>query len=93
MSLQLEGGTAILRYGDMELTLPAPALPQAGFASLLNEVLLQLAQPAPESLRRTADGWELNGRTGTLVYTARIDPQGMLRGLYVPGAGLMIELD
>ena len=92
MSIRIEGGTAIVQYGKMELSLPTPSLPQAGFAHLLNEVLLRLAQSAPESFRRTADGWELNAQADTFAYTAFIDTQGMLRTLQIPRAALTIEL-
>ena len=90
--LQLEGGTAILRYGELELSLPTPSLPQAGFAGLLNEVLRQLVQPVEENVRRVAGGWELKGTLEGLPYTARVDMDGMLRGLHMPGAGLKVDL-
>jgi hypothetical protein len=32
------------------------------------------------------------GTVGSLAYTASVDTQGMLRGLRMPGAGLVIEL-
>ena len=98
MQMRLEGGTAILRYGEMELALPAPCLPQAGFAGLLGEALGQLAQPAREnaihgvSVKRAAGGWEVSGTAGGLAYTASVDMQGMLRSLRMPGAALVIEL-
>jgi len=92
MQMRLEGGTAIVRYGDMELTLPTPSLPQAGFAGLLSEVLQQLAQPEEGNVRRVTGGWEAKGTAGTLAYTARLDMDGQLRGLRVPGAALTVEI-
>ncbi|MDR2687733.1 MAG: hypothetical protein LBB75_08260, partial [Oscillospiraceae bacterium] len=59
MAMRLEGGTAIVRYGELETTLPTPSLPQAGFAGLLNEALQQLAQPMPENVKRAAGGWDV----------------------------------
>jgi len=91
MSIQLEGGAALVRYGGMELALPTPCLPQAGFAGLLNEALRQLAQPAKESVKRVAGGWEVRGTVGGLAYTARVDMDGMLRGLRAPGAALTAD--
>jgi len=91
MVMQLEGGTAILRYGELELTLPTPSLPRAGAVGLLGEALARLAQPAPENCRHVPGGWEITGTVGVLPYTARVDAEGMLRSLSLPGAGLVIE--
>ena len=90
--MRLEGGTAILSYGEMELSLPTPSLPQAGFAGLLSEALRQLAQPTPEHVKRAAGGWEVTGTVGSLAYTVRVDMDGMPRSLHMPGAALQIEL-
>jgi len=92
MSIQLEGGTSIVSYGDMETTLPTPSLPQAGFAGLLGEALRQLAQPAPEQVKRVAGGWDVTGTVGGLAYTVRVDMDGMPRSIHMPGAALQIEL-
>jgi len=92
MCLRLEGGTAIVSFGEMELALPTPSLPQAGFAGLLGEALAQLAQPARENVRRATGGWDVNGAVGSLAYTASVDMQGMLRSLALPGAGLTVDL-
>ena len=92
MSMQLEGGTAILRYGEMELSLPTPSLPQAGFVGLLNEALGQFAQPEAENVKRVTGGWEVKGTAGGLAYTARVDMEGMLCSLHMPGTGLRIDL-
>jgi len=91
MSMQLEGGTAIVRYGDMELTMPTPSLPQAGFAGVLGEALRQLAQPEEANVRRVTGGWEVNGTADGLAYTVRVDMEGIPRSLYVPGATLKAE--
>jgi len=91
MIMRLEGGTAIVGYGEMELTLPTPSLPQAGFAGLLGQALEQLAQPAAENVRRVAGGWEVNGAAGSLAWTARVDMEGTLRSLHMPGAALKAE--
>ena len=90
--MRLEGGIAIVSYGEMELSLPTPSLPQAGFAGLLSEALQQLTQPARENVKRTADGWQVFGMAGNLTYTASVDMQGMPRRLALPGAGLVIDL-
>jgi hypothetical protein len=90
--LQLEGGTAIVRYGEMELSLPTPSLPQAGFAGLLCEALRQLSQPEEANVKRISGGWELRGTAGGLDYTARVDLDGMPRRLHMPGAALTIDL-
>ena len=92
MTMQLEGGTAIVHYGEMELSLPTPSLPQAGFAGLLNEALGQLAQPEKEHTRRVAGGWEIQSTVGGLACTARVDMNGMLRALQLPGAALSVDL-
>ena len=92
MVMRLEGGTAIVRYGEMELSLPTPSLPQAGLAGLLSAALRQLAQPEEGSFRRVAGGWEAQGRVGNLAYTARVDMDGMPRGLQLPGAALTVEI-
>ncbi|MCL2300304.1 MAG: hypothetical protein FWC27_09200 [Firmicutes bacterium] len=92
MQLRLEGGTAILRYGGMELSLPTPSLPQAGFAGLLSRALQQLAQPAEGAVKRVPGGWDVNGAAGGLAYTVRVDTEGMPRALDMPGTGLHIEL-
>jgi len=92
MSMQLEGGTAIVRYGEMELSLPTPSLPQAGFAGLLHEALGQLAQPEKEHTRRVTGGWEVQSTVGGLACTARVDMNGMLRALRLPGAALFVDL-
>ena len=92
MSMRLEGGTAIVSFGDMETALPTPSLPQAGFAGLLSEALQQLAQPAPEHVKRAAGGWDVTGTVGSLAYTVRVDMDGMPRSLHMPGAALVIEL-
>ena len=92
MSMQLEGGAAIVRFGDMELALPTPSLPRAGFAGLLGEALGQLTQPAPENVRRAAGGWDVTGAAGGLAYTIHVDTEGMPRGIRMPGAALQIEL-
>ena len=90
--LRLEGGTAIVSYGEMERSLPTPSLPRAGFAGLLSEALQQLAQPARENVKRVPGGWEVTGTAGGLAYTASVDMEGMPRRLRMPGAGLVIEL-
>jgi len=92
MTLRLEGGTAIVGYGDMELTLPTPCLPQAGAAGLLGEALRMLAQPEEANVRRVAGGWEMTGAIGGLAYTARVDADGVPRSLALPGAALTIDL-
>ena len=92
MSIQLEGGTAIVSYGGMETALPTPSLPQAGFAGLLGEALQQLAQPAPEQVKRAAGGWDVTGAVGGLAYTVRVDMDGMPRSIHMPGAALMIDI-
>ena len=92
MTMRLEGGTAIVSFGEIELALPTPSLPQAGFAGLLNEALRQLAQPSPEHVRRAAGGWEVTGAVGGLAYTIRVDMDGMPRSIHMPGAALVIEL-
>jgi len=92
MVMRLEGGTAILRYGELELALPTPSLPRAGAVGLLGEALERLSQPAPENCKRVPGGWEMTGAVGGLAYTARVDAEGMLRGLRMPGAGLVVEL-
>ena len=92
MEMRLEGGTAIVRYGDMELSMPTPALPQAGFAGLLNEALRQLAQPTEESVKRVTGGWEIKGTVEGMAYTARVDMEGMLRSLHMPGAALKVDI-
>jgi hypothetical protein len=92
MRMQVEGGTAIVGYGEMELSLPTPSLPQAGFAALLYEALGELAQPAEESTRRVTGGWEVQGTAGGLDWTARLDTEGVPRGIDMPGAGLRIIL-
>ena len=90
--MRLEGGTAIVGYGEMELALPTPSLPQAGFAGLLSEMLGQLAQPQQENFKRVPGGWEMTGTVGSLAYTAHVDMEGMPRTLSMPGAALVIEL-
>jgi len=92
MSMQLEGGTAILRYGEMELSLPTPSLPQAGFAGVLAKALRQLAQPEEENVRRVAGGWEVKGTAEGLTYTVRVDMEGIPRSIYMPGAALKIDI-
>jgi len=92
MQLRLEGGAAIVSYGEMELALPTPSLPQAGFAGLLGEALRQLAQPEEANVKRVSGGWEIRGTAGGLGYTARVDIDGMPRRLHMPGAALTIDL-
>lgn len=92
MQMRLEGGTAIVRSGDMELTLPTPALPQAGFAGVLGQALRQLAQPAEADVRRVAGGWEVQGAAGGLAYAIHVGMDGMPRSIRAPGAALLIEL-
>ena len=93
MRMQLEGGTAVVSFGDMELRLPTPSLPQAGFAGILGQALQTLAQPEKEQVRRITNGWELRGEAGGLAYLAKVDMEGMLREIDVPGAGLKAILE
>jgi len=90
--MRLEGGTTIVSYGDMELSLPTPSLPQAGFAGLLNEALGQLTQPEEANVRRVTGGWEVKGTVGGLAYTARVDMEGMPRSIHMPGAGIRVDI-
>ena len=92
MEMRLEGGTAIVSYGEMDVAVPTPSLPQAGFAGLLGEALGQLSQPARENVKRVTGGWDVTGTVGSLAYTVRVDMDGMPRSLHMPGAGLTIEL-
>jgi hypothetical protein len=91
MAMRLEGGTVIVSYSGMELSLPTPSLPQAGFAGLFGEALRQLEQPQAEHTRRTANGWEVRGTVDGLAYTVFVDINGALRGLRMPGAALIVD--
>jgi len=91
MVMRLEGGTAIVRYEEMELSVPTPSLPQAGFAGLLSQALEQLAQPEAENVKRVAGGWEVKGKLGGLAWTARVDMDGVLCSLHMPGSALKVE--
>jgi hypothetical protein len=91
MAMRLEGGTAIVSYDGMELSLPTPSLPQAGFAGLLGKALRQLEQPEKENTRRIANGWEVQGAVDGLDYTASVGMDGVLRDLRMPGAALAVD--
>jgi hypothetical protein len=91
MTLTLEGDNAALHYGELALTLPMQALPQAGFAPILGKVLLALSQQGL-SYTRSAGGWMLKGTAGELRYTARLNNDGALCALTVPEVGMRVVL-
>jgi len=93
MRLSLQGDSAVLRYGDMQTELPADSLPAAGFAPLLCQVLLRLAQPGEEGFARAkGGGWTLKGIANGLSYRAKITPEGTLSQVDVPAAALEVTL-
>jgi len=93
MRLRLHGDSAALRYGDMQTELPADSLPAAGFAPLLCQVLLRLAQPDAEGFARArGGGFTLKGMANGLSYRAKISPEGVLEQVSVPAAALEVRL-
>ena len=94
MALSLEGDTATLEYKGLQTILPTASLPGEGAAQLLNQVLLQLAQPPEKkTLRRLrGGGFERKGEANGLHYIACLDEEGALLGLQAPKAGLEIKI-
>jgi len=93
MRLSLQGDNASLRYGELDVELPANALPAANAAALLNHVLLRLAQPGAEGFTRVrGGGWTLKGTANGLHYQANINAEGVLTQIEAPSAALEIKL-
>ena len=93
MRLILQGDSTVLRYGELETELPASSLPAAGFAPVLNGVLLRMAQPSTEGYSRARGGsWTLNGAANGLNYLAKIDTEGVLTQVEVPAVNLEVKL-
>jgi hypothetical protein len=82
MELRLEGDSVLLQYDELQQQFPAAALPQEGAAQLLNQVLLQLAQPAePGKVRKLRNGFERKGLANGISYTAKLGSDGALKSL------------
>ena len=92
MELALDGGTASLRYRELQVSQSLGTLPKASFAACLNQVLLQLAQPGQEGFTHTAKGWAWKGKVNGLRCSAQIAEDGSLRRLDVPAVRLRIDL-
>ena len=93
--LAVEGDMVTLEYGGLQTSLSAQALPAEGAVSLLNQVILQLVQPAEQAVLRRlrGGGWERRGTANGLDYTVRLDETGALVSLKAPKAGLEIKAD
>ena len=91
----IEGDVVSLEYGGLQTALSVQALPIEGAASLLNRVMLQLAQPAEQAALRQlrGGGWERAGTANGLEYTVRLDENGALVSLKAPKAGLEIKVN
>jgi len=86
MEITIEGDAAALEYGGMRAQIPAASLPKEGAAALLNQVLLQLAQPLQKPERKMlrhmrGGGWERKGAAGGVDYIARLSEDGVLQSL------------
>ena len=94
-AMTVEGETVSLEYGGLQTAFSAKALPMEGAASLLNRVMLQLAQPAEQAALRhlRGGGWERKGIANGLEYSAVLDENGALLSLKAPKAGLEIKVD
>lgn len=90
MVISIESEDAAIEYAGMRKQVPAAGL--EGAAPLLNQVLLQLAQPPEKkALRRMRGiGWERKGDVGGLEYVARLSEEGALQSVKAPRAGLEI---
>jgi|GEM_PF-1389862 len=91
----IEGDSLVLEYGGLQTALSAQALPMEGAASLLNRVMLQLAQPAEQAAlwHLRGGGWERKGIANGLEYSAVLDENGALVSLKAPKAGLEIKVN
>ena len=94
-AVRIEGDALALEYGGLQTTLSTEALPIEGAASLLNQVMLQLAQPAEQAaLRRLrGGGWERRGTANGLEYTVCLDEAGALLSIKAPKRWLEIKIN
>jgi len=95
MTISIEGDNAALEYEGMRKQIPAASL--EGAAPLLNQVLLQLAQPLQKSERKAqrhlrGGGWERRGKADGVDYIARLSEEGALQSLRVEKTGLKISI-
>jgi len=81
MEISIESENARIEYMGMRAQAAAASL--EGAAPLLDQVLLQLAQPAEKkALRRLrGGGWERKGAANGLDYIARLNEEGALQSV------------
>jgi len=98
MEISIKGDAASLEYDGMRAEIPAAFLPREGAAPLLNQVLLQLAQPLQKSERKSlrhlrGGGWERRGAAGGVDYIARLSEEGALQNLRAAGLEIVISYE